>query len=246
MLAVARRKLIRANPLVFPSTRPGFNPSHPVDAPGANNGFLASVVASNGTVTSILNGKVATATGSAASARPILGPVTTYTGATDVSTLAYNGAATPAGAITMAALGYITSVTSGASSFISWSAASSVNGLSVLSATGNFATTINGTAVDSGIAASLSAPYFVVSSSNTLATNFVIVNLASGVLKTATGGSAATFNGGDGNLYFGNRSGIRVLNGGLAAAMCNVTANIIPMPVLVQWASDPWSFWYPR
>ena len=225
---------------------PGFDPSHPAVGDQVRIGYTASVIALSGTVVNLMNGKAAAPTGSAAKSFGGIGPVTSYTGATDVSTLSgFVGTAIVSNAaMTMAAIGYITSITSGASTFIVNQTGSSMS-LGALSAGGDLVMTVNGTSIDSGISFPLSAPVFCVGSTQINGgTNFVLVNLATGSIKTAAGAGSSAISAGDGNYYFGNRNGIRVLNGGMAAAMVSVSPSQLSIPQLVQWAADPWSFWY--
>jgi len=79
-------------------------------------------------------------------------------------------------------------------------------------------------------------------------------SLSAGVLKRLDTGSLLTNSvsttlsaptAGDGNLYLMNRgANSRQLDGYLAAAMFNNT--FMPLPQLIKWSQNPWSFWYPN
>jgi hypothetical protein len=101
--------------------------------------------------------------------------------------------------------------------------------------------------VDSGITISAGTPYFVaMSSSSTLSqTFFVVVNLSTGKIQTASTSTLVNFGNCDQLYLIGNRQAAQLqCTGGIAAVMS--TRKFNSLSTLMQWATDPWSFWYPR
>lgn len=93
--------------------------------------------------------------------------------------------------------------------------------------------------------ASVNTPYFVAASGFSSGTlNWVIVNLASGqIVAESHACSAFPATSMGGQNIIGNNSGQPML-GIVAAAMYSPA--YMPLTQLLQWAADPWSFWYPN
>lgn len=93
-------------------------------------------------------------------------------------------------------------------------------------------------------------PYFIAASASFAAsngpTNFIAINLNTGQISTTSVlGNTGTPITPDGSYTIGNLQNNKTLPllGGIAAVMHSTA--FLSAPQLLQWASDPWSFWYP-
>lgn len=87
------------------------------------------------------------------------------------------------------------------------------------------------------------SPYFCAVSMNSSVTNFVLTNLETGVTKTSTTtGTALTAP--NGTYRIGLNNTFHLNNTSVAAVM--FAGQYSSMNKLLQWAADPWAFWYPR
>lgn len=194
----------------------------------------------------LLNGKKGTVTSTfTSSIHGIIGRQITSTGTGQV---AFSGnAATGVSSLTIGAIilgmaaatnGIIFNTTSAATAapFI-WQSPTT-NNLAVTSGSG----TIN---IDSGLGLVAGIPYFIGISFSSLTTTvkFVITNLLTGQIRTASIANtlAATASNG---TYCVAGDGLADGSTGVVAAVMFSTAGI-SLPALLQWATDPWSFWYP-
>jgi hypothetical protein len=99
----------------------------------------------------------------------------------------------------------------------------------------------------SGIALSLN-PYFVVASYNstTLAINFLAKNLATGQVKTATVTAPGNWPTPTiAHCSIGKETSYGTFYDGRIAAVMTSHA-FLSIPQLLQWAQEPWLFWYPQ
>ena len=234
------------SPLAYPAgVAPGFDPTHVAAGRGPNGAFNFSCVSSGGSQINLLSGKPGTATGSNAGVDARIGAVTKYTGATNVTTFPYTttslGSTIP---ITFGCIGSFTALTTGANTAVYLSTVTNT-GIGILNAGSVFYMAWGGANVSTTIAAGANVPYFFAASSmGGLTINYVVLRFDTGQVYTFQSGATGPGSAGDGNLYIGNRGGIRVWQGGISAAMAQPV--YLSMPQLLQWASDPWSFWYPR
>ena len=231
----------------------GFNPSH---IAAANCHF--SGVAQTGGFLDLTAGLRGVAAGTPASLiNGTLGPATTYTTTSDITSFA-NKPTTADQGYTFGCIFILTDVTANTRFLISNSNSGSGHSLAMTSGGGlNLALAANGVStVNSGFIPTVNTPYFFAGSLWNLGAtgrtaNFVLTNLLTGQVKTAVGtqgtivsATAPT----PGTYTIGNRNG-QALLGSISAAMGASVANIgeqLPMSALVQWAHDPWSFWYPN
>ena len=100
--------------------------------------------------------------------------------------------------------------------------------------------------ISSGITVTVNQPYFLATSRGPAKTHFVVVNLKTGQLSQATiSDSNVALTGAGANSSIGGLSGHSVgFTGYIGAAM--ISPVFITLPQLLAWATDPWSFWYPR
>jgi hypothetical protein len=235
--------LYKTNALLFPGGRtPGFDPSHV-----AANKIRYSGIPAGATFLNLLNNTTSTIGGTASLKITPMGPaVYTATGAANYNSVTATASETPI-AVTQAAI--VTPITSNASGSYLFCTdvtnATTENALMILSLVVEFS--CNGS-YTSGITLSLNTPYFVAVSvrnnSGNLAGNFVVINLLTGQIFTATltGTSrilqASTFNWGIGGNTLNSRSGVQI-----AAVMYSV--GYLSLQQLLLWAQAPWDFWYP-
>lgn len=96
-----------------------------------------------------------------------------------------------------------------------------------------------------GFTFSAGVPYFMIGSTdNATSTLILIRRLDNGAVSTfSTTGSAIVSAAAE--FDFGTANSVsNGLNGRIACAMYSEA--YLPLPQLLQWSSDPWSFWYPR
>jgi hypothetical protein len=97
----------------------------------------------------------------------------------------------------------------------------------------------------STISISANTPYFLAYSAlNGTATNFLALNLSNGVLQTQVAASPGAATAGNGTYIVGNDTFNDVCTADIHAVA--YFDSYIPMSTLIQWATDPWAFWYPR
>lgn len=100
-------------------------------------------------------------------------------------------------------------------------------------------------AINSGITLSVNVPYFIAASRTPSDAVFVVVNLLTGKVQTASvGGGASTPLAAGASSYAIGMYAAQVWNGQIAAVMHS--GKFTPLATLLQWAADPWSFWYPQ
>lgn len=242
---MARLLLKRPSPFAFPGSLPGFDPSHP-----ASKGCLFSgIPAPDGGFSNLLTGAGGTKSGTPTLAMTGYGPALKSVGNTDNDNFPYPAVAWPAQ--TMAVI--VRFDTLGASvQVIQATAAGGSSGFYIANAgTGSssqWAIVVGVTfVIISGLPAPIAgATYFVVVSVQS-ATNYNIVvrRLDNGQVWAVTATTALSFIAGDTTLYIGNRgTNARQTLGAIMATMHNI--NYMTLPQMVQWAQDPWSFWYPQ
>ena len=228
---------IRSNPLLYPAGTPaGVNWAHPASI----NLIMSAIAASNKNVTSLVtprNPGTPSGTYGGTVTDSILGPVlSTPTGSATLTVpLAPR---TTASAVTIAGIirpsnlsGFGTIVEDNGSLF----------GLLLSPGVPRY---YPGAKEPTGITLSVNIPYFVAMSGLGSLHDFVVMNLQTGKLQTGT--NATAFTGGSINtgVFIGGDAGGDTLANYLAAAMMSFTRT--PMTELIEWAKDPWSFWYPR
>lgn len=121
---------------------------------------------------------------------------------------------------------------------------STSNSMLIQLSSGNF-TLYDGTPRNSGIILSANIPYFVAASAQiSTVSNFVVVNLATGQLKTAIGTIGTSFVANVATQDVGNYVGGTTQNSpGIGPAMWSPT--YLSLRALTLWAQRPWDFWYP-
>ena len=232
---------LRQSPLIYHGGRPGFDPVHP-----ASNGIRFSGVASNKDFINLLaTPPLGVATGSSLVVDGLIGQAAKFSGfghwvkfsgqstandqAATVGCIlrlnALSGTPTIFASAATTATGYALQInSSGAMTF--YNNASGITGASSFSL-------IAGTA------------YFLGGSYNSGVANFVAVNLQNGQIQTSSTTGMSTANTAPDGAYligsdqFGNSSASSI-----AAIM--VSSNLMSIQQLLQWAQDPWSFWYPN
>lgn len=234
--------LKRPSPLAFPIGNPGFDPSH--IASGGKPMF--SGVAAGSNFVDLFNGKKGNVNPTPSSVIDAnIGPslVTTAAGFID-----YSGIlpieSLPTLAVTQAAIFKIgTNASDGA--IMNYGG---TNGVSLTTSSGGVldANWMGSTTLASTITLSLGVPYFAVASSlSATGTNFVVVNLTNGQTNSHFTSTASTMLQPNSEVAIGQsiQTGVNFV-GSIAAAMTSY--GYLSIPQLLQWAQDPWAFWYPR
>lgn len=228
--------LRRTNLLAFPNRNPGFDPSHP-----ASNGCICSwIPAPGGNAINLLTAKIAikSAAFSTFSITPF-GP-----GLTPATSQNEHFTGLPTTVTTTGTVACICTVANASSATQQKLIVDSVG-------TGPFLVSsllkmFNGVTVSSGLTIG-NNPYFFAITSNTStgAVKFLVLNLATGQVTTATSSSGGTTAYNFSSLYIGINASANndPFTGSLNCGM--VTSTELSMPQLLQWAADPWAFWCP-
>jgi hypothetical protein len=240
----------RSNPLAYPArVNPGFDPNHiatqgasgliqhfsVVATPGGGGGFvllthpnLAPTL--SGAPTSVIDGNV--------------GPCAKYA---TTGNLNYPGPGTAAPSqIVLAAI--VTNIISTSNGNVVGYNSSTPTGGWLLQIQTKVVTIWNsgsGGVATSSITLNTSTPYFLALSAKTGAQNWLVRNLLTGQIQTAT--SATTLNNSQAFNTFsagGTTQGNFSADASIAAAYMGYNA-FLGLPELQQWALAPWDFWYP-
>jgi hypothetical protein len=228
------------NPLAYPAGyAPGFDPNHV-----AARMCRFSAISTGGGAINLMNGQVGVAVNSGYGFRQGLGPTTVPTSTTSRSTFSPFPIAVDT-INTVAAIGTLVTP-SGEKYLICTGGLSDGRGIKFGANGVNFTYTKPGAVeIDSTLDWSAGVPYFIAASNDASNIYFVQLNLATGELKTTVVANATTPGVMDGSYIFGNgHSGSGHAMDHTAAVM--YTAAFTSHRELIQWASDPWSFWYPN
>lgn len=233
--------LTRPRSLRYPGgSSPGIDWSHPASA---NLQFSGVSIPANvlGLFGAIGKG---TATGTpSASIDGILGPVTNLNTNSYVSLQGVNNA--PAAA-TISVIVNLTSVASFYAlfghtdlGFNGWNFEVNSGSLQMFSG--------GGSSNSSGITLTTGTPFFLACSVSSSAANFIAVNLKNGKVQKSFGGAGvALAQNAGGRFLVGANSGLtsQCLLGSISAVVYSGVA--LSQAQLLQWAQDPWAFWYPN
>ena len=239
-----RPSLILRRGLAFPGGKfqPGFDPTH-VAASGISSGNGISVISLGGTkMINLLNGQGPnTYTADSGNILSVLGPSTYFnTQGNTFTGQASNGLT----GITYAAIVQFTAVAGAYQTIIQCS--SNIFGLN---ADTTVAFYLASGEASSGITPVANTPYFIAASVYNNAANsaicaFLVMNLRTGKIQTAsvtsTNNLIASANG---TVAVGNNGNIQFTQGYMAAAM--YAPAVVSLSAMLQWAADPWGFWYP-
>ena len=229
------------NKLAYPAgVQPGFDPTH-VAAKGMSKGNGASGVAMGSGFVSVLWSSYTNTSVSKAIFGGV-GPAITYPGAAITNSTGQLSSSTAA--LTCGAIIQVPASYSSGSYYSILSTVDSTGTLFVLHSGVSNAPTLllysNG--MTSAFSLSVGTPYFVAASALIGgSTNFVAVNLNNGSVSTSTTASAGS-NFPTGNGAIGNYNSNPFI-GSISAIMWS--PSYLSLSQLLQWASDPWSFWYP-
>lgn len=230
---------------VYPCGGAGFDPSHP-----AAQSCKLSAVATAGNFVNLLKGVVGAivaGTGAPVGALQSIGPCVKFP--TSTGTGYINFAGNDAGNFQNLTIASIISLnTVAVTNGIFASSTTNLTGVNLRVTTGK----IFRLGVSGGNNADATAPifvtgvpYFVVASWNGASVNLVITKMDTGQIFKNVAALVSTPGAPNGTYVIGN---ITALNqqtvGQIAASM--YSAAYLSMDSLVAWASDPWSFWYPR
>lgn len=142
------------------------------------------------------------------------------------------------------------SISGGSNFYLIAAGASGVNGggLIGVNSTGVLQVHVSGANnIATGLAVAANIPYFAaVSFKNGAQWAAVLLNLASGALKYASGTTALTQSVAGTNIGIGYAFGSSGINFGGNLSATNYTAAFLSLSQLMAWAEDPWSYWFPR
>lgn len=235
-------RIYRPNPLAYPGRAPGFDPGH-IAVKGAICRF--SAVARNGNFHNLLNGKKGTLSGTPKrNVSGLIGESASFgNGNSDGITFSGQSVVND----TVLTLAGIFHVAADLGSYQCIFATGGSGGYYLyLLDTGTLGY-YSGADQSSGLVPAANTPYFFAASINsTTKANFVLTNLATGTITTAS--ITPSFNGGapNGTYVIGNQNLASNSLDGSVAAVAYVAKAFLSPAQLLAWAADPWAFWYPR
>lgn len=249
--AIARAALfIPRNQLAYPGglRKPGFDRTHP--AAGSNMRY-SGIAAPGGAFINLLDGTVSTPTGGALSTviAPIIGKGVSETVSTRYNSIANVYSDSPT-AVTMAVIFMPTGSVASFNSVIFSTKTGSVSGNAALAVAANtrlFSFYNNGSVVSPTGAPALvsNVPYFLlVSWAASGAYSWAVVNLNTGQRWSGNPTSGLSTIVGTSSWGIGTSLSSVQPFGVIASAMYSIN-NLLPYGNALQWAADPWSFWYP-
>jgi hypothetical protein len=241
---MSRSSLLKRPLLAYPGGNPGFDPSHMAaggtrfSAIATGNGFINLMKGAAGVITNapaaVIDGRI--------------GPSVKFANSTDAVTFANQSVAIDASCtfgcifIPNASIGNATLIST--SSNASGGFRLSLNSLvPIVTVNGNSGPIMTGTSLVIGV------PYFCgFSYSPNVASNatFVLMRLDTGAILTSSPAyGALSSQASSGTYSVGTRvSGNLVSDSTIAAIM--YSSALMSKAQLLQWAQDPWSFWYPQ
>lgn len=223
---------------------PGVNKSHP-----ASKNLLFSIISAPSSIqllrTDLCTIGTIAGVGSSFVMDGIIGPcyspAISNNGGTARGSFSIN---TTSGNATIACIIRPTSITGGSTSRIITSGNSAA--ISLVNSTGVVRVNFAGSSTDTAHALAANVPYFVcciiISGSKIFS---VVTNLNTGSINSFTTATANTVATGTGIVVGNNSTTFLQGFGGYIAAVAWSRA-ILPPAQLLQWAQDPWSFWYPK
>jgi hypothetical protein len=224
--------------LAYPAgTRPSVDPKHIASA-----GLRFSGVAQGANFLSLTQGRLGTRAGSPSFAIDgVIGPAFNAIATTDASSFSGQSTANDA-TVTLAVILRFNAL--GATQTI-LGTSSANNGWRIYATAGStLAFVAGGVAVqDSGISISAGVPYLFIVSINASVANYLVRNLHTGKVVTASSASASPA-APNGTYLIGTNSFSECANAKIAAVM--ISARYMSLWQMRQWAADPWLFWYPR
>lgn len=239
--------MLRNNLLAYPAgVQPGFDPNHPA-ARGMSSGNGVSLICQNGSAVNLLNGNRATIGGGVPgeAINGVIGPATTFGSAAADGLEFTSQALTNSGKGTWGAIVQLAGVVSGQYQCIIGNLGS---GMLLLDRTSHNLEVYVGAAYTntSTLALGLNVPYFIAASYfNSSSMMFLLLNLSNGNLQTQNASGITAPSASTGTVTIGNNNFIgQSFDGQIAAAMFSPQST--PLPELLQWAQDPWLFWYPK
>lgn len=241
--------LKRPSPFAFPGGNPGFDPSHVASAPVPPARMFSGVATSSGFI-DLTTGKPGTPYGTTASAviDGGIGPSSNIFNGSDGWNFAGKATtvdllATQAGIIRIPSFSSFNCVFSN-------TLGGSAGGWEIrIISNGNLTANINGGSnVTNNVILTPNVPYFVaVSLIDGVSLNYIAANFNTGEIQSDTqpwsGVTLASGGPLSGTYVVGNVVGTINLSGYISAAM--YMPRYLSQQQLLQWAKDPWSFWYP-
>jgi hypothetical protein len=248
-MSVASR-IVRRNPFAYPGGLPGLDLTHPAAA-GLSNGLgFSAVWLANGTFVDLVAGLSFTAISSSLPTKSTLGalgPCGLVNATTQPVQTSGQSMLTPT-ALTMAAIVQFAGAGDGnTNTVISTNNASGhFNQFGRAPSSSNFQYFYNNAVIASNYVLSTGIPYFIATSVlSSSKVNHVATNLLTGQIFSTATTTSTTLGASSASPRIGEDFGSgHYAAAYIAAAMMSV--KFMPMPALLAWAADPWSFWYPQ
>lgn len=234
------------NPLAYPAGyAPGFDPSHP-----AAVSLVFSSVAQNLNHIDVRLGRRGVITGSpVANIDANMGPVLNFNDTSGNSVAFPNNPTDAPVSGTWGAILKPTSSTAGYSYIFSYGVSTGQGSYVLVQADLFKHHNQSGTIVSSGITLEVGVPYFLALSYSPglNVSDFYVKNLRTGKLLTASAAAGSAVSGSvSGNIWVGSNERDSGPAGRTAFAAAMFSRAYTPPSAMIQWAADPWSFWYPN
>lgn len=240
-------RILRPNPLIYPARhKPGFDPTHPVA-----NSVRLSAVASGSNFVNLLSGKAGTISGTPVSAiSGVIGPSTNIGAGVSSDRVTFSGMPIASSAMTMAAI-MIGAVPGGTNPAIFSNTSSSSSGYIFYQNNGTGILTIQQWGIGSNSFSTVipvpGHPCFVAATKDANGSFFVSTDLITGAIQSNSAGGGSVSGTPNGTYTIGNWPAANLDDPRLTPMSAVMYSDVVTSSqLLLQWAQDPWAFWYPR
>lgn len=233
--------ILRQPPLIYRAGRPGFDPSHP-----ASNGIRFSGISVGKNFNNLLSvPPTGTASGTSSVVDGLIGLATKFSGSNHF--VKFTGQSTANDQAATVGCIFRFNTLSGTPVLFANAATTATGYALQINSSGAafFYNNASGTTGASSFDLAAGNAYFIGASFNSSVANFVLANLQNGqVFSSSSTGMSTANTAPDGNYLIGSDQFSNSSASSIAAIMVN--SNLMSIPQLMQWAQDPWSFWYPN
>lgn len=236
---------VESNPLEYPAgCTPGFDPTH-LAAASISAGYGLSAIALGGSLVDVFTGIAGTLNGTPLAAIDSrLGNAVNMSTTTSTASFSGKVAQTDTGVtfaliLKFGTVGAFQGLIADSSSAGGW-------GIELANSAEFSLVTPGHNDLRSGLVPVAGVPYFAVASGNNSAQNFLLRRLDTGVVLTASTSAATTSNATNGTYVVGAYGNSTGGCKPIIAACAIIPNRFLTVTLMQVWASDPWSFWYPR
>lgn len=224
------------NKFAFPAgIAPGFDAAHPA----AGGKLVLSAVAAGNTFVSPYNGAAGTINSTPSALLSQSGPQVSFASAA-AGAISFTTASVQISTVA-AVFTFASNQTNNGFIFQSAGLGIGITAPSTLRVLSGTNTLLNGPTLSVG------HTYFIaVSALSATVVDYVLVDLGTGSIQSGSSSTATVLALSGTTVYIGNSSAFNRNLTGSIGAVAVIAGSYIGLPGLLQWAQDPWSFWYPN